>query len=298
MRLNSFQLYLFLLSKYDLYGNSTNRFNNFCNVRIKVSASLIPKFFNMFGLEVANRVQFQSTKVFHFDYDEFDLTNFNRNHSQLLNSNNQSFIKSASCPLLTCQPGFHEKYGNVSNGYAWKCESCPVNHYKSVYGNTACEPCSGKLSVNNGDRTRCLDPYTDLPLQFSSEKIFVISICCVGMIGTLLTLLVFLRQKNSPIVSLSDFKLSVGHMMLMVFIFGAVMFSMLWQQNYIYHICVAKVLFVSIAYVFNVASCRYRFHQIAKVVTSFSEQDSSNKWGDQTNHCNPNLCRHFISHHR
>ena len=226
----------------------------FLQKRQKFSVNLVTKglYLSHFALQVVNRVQFRARKLFHYSYEEFNFTNFNRNHSKLLNSQNQSFIKSAFCPSLSYPPGFLKTYGNVSNGYTWKCESCPVNHFKSAYGNTACKPCSGRLSVNNKDRTGCLDPYTDLPLQFSSEKIFVISICCVGMIGTLLTLLVFLRQKNSPIVSLSDFKLSVGHLILMVFIFVTVMFSMLWQQNHLNQFCVVKVLFVSIAYVFNV----------------------------------------------
>ena len=175
----------------------------FLQKRQKFSVNLVTKglYLSHFALQVVNRVQFRARKLFHYSYEEFNFTNFNRNHSKLLNSQNQSFIKSAFCPSLSYPPGFLKTYGNVSNGYTWKCESCPVNHFKSAYGNTACKPCSGRLSVNNGDRTRCLDPYTDLPLQFSSEKIFVISICCVGMIGTFLTLLVFVRQKNSPILT-------------------------------------------------------------------------------------------------
>ena len=163
---------------------------------------------------------------------------------------NSSFVKAAYCPQLNCKPGFYKSYGNVSNGYTWKCEPCPMNYYKSEFGNNVCQLCSGKLSVSNAERTGCLDPYTE-QLELTQERFFVIGVSCLGIIATLLTLGVFVKRRNSPIVSLSDYKLSVIHLILILLIFGDVAFSLLWQQK-TYGVCVLNLLFISIAYVCSV----------------------------------------------
>ena len=53
------------------------------------------------------------------------------------------------------------------------------------------------------ERTGCFDPYSE-QLELTQEKVFVIGVSCLGILVTFLTLLVFVKRRNTPIVSLSD----------------------------------------------------------------------------------------------
>ena len=153
----------------------------------------------------------------------------------------------SNCTELICPPGFYKAYGNVTMGFAWKCEPCPVNFYKSNYGNTACFPCTGLKSVDDGKRTACVDPYKEVLLESSSERYFVVAVCGIGLLTTLTTLTVFLLKRNTPIVSLCDFKVSMGHMILIMLIFIGVSCSLLIHpSNFVF--CLMKVVLISIGY--------------------------------------------------
>ena len=99
------------------------------------------------------------------------------------------FYNQSQCSdFLICPPGFHKVYGNVSKGFSWKCEQCPINHFKSKYDNTTCQPCSGKFSIDNGHRTACVEngkmALQEIPLQMSNERVFVVTICSIGVLAT------------------------------------------------------------------------------------------------------------------
>ena len=158
----------------------------------------------------------------------------------------------SNCTEVSCPPGSYKTYGNVTMGFAWKCEPCPVNYHKSNYGNTACLPCIGLKSVDNGKRTACVDPYEEVLLESSSERYFVIAVCGIGLLTTLTTLIVFILKRNTPIVTLCDFKLSLGHMILILLIFIGVLFSLLIHPIMDSQFCVLKLVLVSIGYTLNV----------------------------------------------
>ena len=44
------------------------------------------------------------------------------------------------CPKVICQPGRYKVYGEIVGGYGWRCDLCPVNHYKSTVGDNGCKP--------------------------------------------------------------------------------------------------------------------------------------------------------------
>ena len=156
------------------------------------------------------------------------------------------------CHNITCGPGFYKTYGNISNGYAWKCEPCSRNTIKLFQGNTICTPCTGMHEIPNQNQTACVDPYVKAPLEINTkERIFVDALCVLGIGSTLATMVVFTKKKDTPIVKTSDYKLSMVHMSLIIFIFGTELFSMLIVEAN-YGFCVAKLLFVSIAYLLNV----------------------------------------------
>ena len=157
------------------------------------------------------------------------------------------------CPKISCPPGFYRTYSNTTFGYEWVCEPCPVNHFKANDGNeTQCESCSGVVSIDNGKCTGCIDPYTEIPLQITDERIFASVLCGIGLLMTLGTMLIFTIKRDSPIVRLSDYKLSMFHMTLICVIFGGIAFSIWVVQLVKFEMCLMKILIVSIGYVVNV----------------------------------------------
>ena len=159
----------------------------------------------------------------------------------------------AKCPKISCPPGFYRTYSNTTFGYEWMCEPCPVNHFKTNDGNdTQCKRCSGVLSIDNGKRTGCVDPYTEIKKNLKTpEQIFVLSLSGSGLIATLITMLTFIRKRKTPIVSLSDYAVSMVHMALICFIFITILLSLtigFLNTN----ICLTKVLSISVCYVTSV----------------------------------------------
>ena len=135
----------------------------------------------------------------------------------------------------------------------WKCELCPVNHFKVAQGNdVSCKQCTGKLSIDHGKRTACIDPYQEIaPDIWNAEFTFTFSISTVGLGMTLLVILVFLNKRETPIVRLSDFKLSIFHLSIngVIFITLPISFS---SQTLQYELCVMRVSVVSIFYTLNI----------------------------------------------
>ena len=173
------------------------------------------------------------------------------------------------CSNISCPPGFYRRYTNTTFGYEWMCEPCPVNHFKANEGNeTQCKRCSGVLSIDNGKRTRCIDPYTETPLQVTEERIFVLVLCGIGIFMTFGTMIVFTIKRDSPIVRLSDYKLSMFHMTLICVIFGGILFSLWLVQLIKFGICLMKILIVSIGYVLNVGVLFIKSQKLLKAYLS------------------------------
>ena len=119
-------------------------------------------------------------------------------------SKNNSYL----CKTPLCVAGHHRIYGNVTNGFGWKCVLCPENTYTSFssYART-CQKCSGRFNIDNGKRTDCVDPYTNIHTDFrNKEFIFFVALNCFGVFLTIFSLTMFVIKRKTPIVSVSDYK--------------------------------------------------------------------------------------------
>ena len=122
-------------------------------------------------------------------------------------------METSHCPVLNCSPGSYRSYENITYGFSWICIPCAKNHFKPDAGNHECTLCKGRLSIDNGNRTACIDPYTNVFLDFSSKEFFIIgSASLLGILIVTLTLVTFIIKRNTPIVTTSDFKVSILHM--------------------------------------------------------------------------------------
>ena len=162
------------------------------------------------------------------------------------------FNRPSLCSNFVCGPGFFKTYTNITAGYTWKCEPCPVNHYKKTWGEASkCIPCNGVKSIDNGNRTACIDPYQEVSFEMTAERYFVCAICGFGIFITTLTMIVFTVKKKSPVVTLSDYTLSICHMVIICVIFGALFAANLMDMMN-YEFCLIKLVFISISYTTNV----------------------------------------------
>ena len=192
----------------------------------------------------------------------------------------KKFLKSQPtyCPYLECKPGFFETYGNITDGSSWKCQLCPKNYIKAIYGNNEkCTPCTGKLNVDNGKRTKCIDPYTDKNLNvFKSEKIFIMALCLVGFFLTSSTIILFIVKQSSPVVKTSDFLLSILHMILLCLIFVVICIFLLTQHTTKAY-CNTKLFANTILYTANVGIIFIKSQKLLQAFLSKLRLTSSQK---------------------
>ena len=111
-------------------------------------------------------------------------------------------METSHCPRLNCQPGFYRSYEKVTYGFSWKCIQCTKNHFKPDAGNHECKPCEGRLSIDNGERTACVDPYKNIHVDFSSKEFHIIGIASfLGLFIVIVTFIIFIWKRNTPIVT-------------------------------------------------------------------------------------------------
>ena len=175
-------------------------------------------------------------------------------------------IKDFSHPILlaplNCTPGFRQIYGkiettakNIQSEHRMKCVLCPVNYIKPKYGNTPCVPCSGIQSVDNGYRTKCIDPYFNIyPSLDRNQQIVIISLSAFGVMLTITTLVIFVRYRNTPTVKVSDVVFSYLHLITIciAILFNCLVFIANFDHRTI-EIAIAKCINLSVFYTANVA---------------------------------------------
>ena len=155
------------------------------------------------------------------------------------------------CQHPICTPGFQKIYGNVTNGFSWKCVLCPENTIKPLSGNGTCEECTGRFNVDDGKRTSCIDPFTNIHVDFNdTEFVFLVGLSGCGLLLTILTALVFMIKRKTPIVSVSDFTISLIHMSIMGLLFVTVPSTFIGRPDF--PKCISRLLSVGFLYATNI----------------------------------------------
>ena len=157
------------------------------------------------------------------------------------------------CPLVVCGPGKYKVYGEIAGGYGWRCDLCPVNHYKSTVGDDGCIPCRGQFSIDNGFRTKCIDPYRDVYPNIIKMVLFqsTIALSAFGFVGSFFTLGVFIKKRKSPVVTSSDFTASTIHLIIINLAFIASIFPQTINLSEI--MCVVRISSVTIVNALNIS---------------------------------------------
>ncbi|XP_066932269.1 uncharacterized protein [Clytia hemisphaerica] len=172
------------------------------------------------------------------------------------------------CEKPVCSKGYQLIYGNVSEShFTWKCALCPKNTYKTMSGNTACQKCTGRYKIDNGKRTECIDPYTNRNIDFSNtEFVVLLALTVLGLTLTVFTMAVFLINRKTPIVSCSDYTISMIHMSIIGLILITIPLTFIGKPNFIS--CTARLCSMSVLYTINVAIVFIKSQKLLKAFLS------------------------------
>ena len=149
-------------------------------------------------------------------------------------------LQSNRCVHPKCGPGFYEDFGQIketiwNQSHGWRCTACPVNTIKTWHGSGRCVPCSLPFFTSNEENTLCYDPYKKVSFTIDMVSVqFCLATSGFLCLTTLLTLVVFMRNKDTWIVQSTDLTISTIHLMLLMlnFIIPNVSFGM--DSSWIY----------------------------------------------------------------
>ena len=195
------------------------------------------------------------------EFGEIDILNPDDRH-------NFFKVKQSICHKPTCRAGHHRVYGNVTNGYAWKCVLCPEDTHKRLSGDGNCMKCTGRFSIDNGKRTSCIDPYTNKSISMENEEfVFLVALSISGLLLTIFSMFVFVAKRKTPIVLVSDFLLSMIHISIIGLLFVAMTVSFLGEPKF--YKCLLRLLSFSLLYTTNIGII---FVKSQKILVAFSSQ--------------------------
>ena len=195
---------------------------------------------------------------------------------------------SIQCNKEYCPPGYEETYGKIAifkentdmnstrsiekddeMSFGMRCTRCAVNHIKLGFGDGPCAPCTGTLSIDDGYRTQCIDPYSNHDLEIDQTLVaisFVLGIvgCLIGTI--VITILII--NRDTPTVRSSDFRISLLHLVAITMTFACGLLAS-FSGKLSLEKCVFRNMNVSIFYCIDVA-CVYTKSE--KIMVAFISQ--------------------------
>ena len=189
--------------------------------------------------------------------------------STFLKMNTSHLVRKTACLNVTCGPGRYKVYGEMEGGYGWRCDLCPVNHYKSIVGDDGCIPCRGKFSIDNGDRTQCIDPYTDTYPIVLEMVLFQITLAfsLAGILATFATLCLLIIKRDTPIIAVADFKISTIHLVAIILTFVMIPTLQLLEPSL--EICIARTSIpITLVYTLNVSVAFVKSQKILRAFLS------------------------------
>ena len=191
--------------------------------------------------------------------------------SKFLPNDNPFFAKSRNdwiCEKPICRPGYYIIYGNISiNSFAWKCVLCPKNTHKPLSDDGKCKKCNGRSNIDNGKRTMCIDPYNHVHIGLStSEFVFLVVLSLLGIFLTLFSLIVFVVKRKTPIVTVSDYKVSLLHMLIISLMFVTTPYTFTGKPNF--HRCISRLISISVLYVINIGIVFIKSQKLLKAYLS------------------------------
>ena len=213
------------------------------------------------------------------EHVKLDLTNNQKREEALQMMGN---LSTSFCMKPSCESGYVRKLTQITNNtLSWKCVLCAKNTYKALRGDGECLKCMGRNSIDNGKRTACIDPYANRYINFSIPEFLVLMILnTFGLLLTLITSIVFIFKRKTPMVSVSDFKISMAHMSIIIVLFLALPSTFIGKPDF--NKCITRLLSVSVLYVTSVGILFVKSQKLLQAFLSkvriTAEEARKTKW--------------------
>ena len=134
-----------------------------------------------------------------------------------INENQTKASLTNNCTNIVCEPGFRKVFGSITSTL-WDeevghfCQPCPKDEFKSTCGDDPCQSCH-TFFIPNANRTTCINPLKAVYLEANSLiGAIIITLCVFGAFLPIFTFCIFLKNRESPVVKLSDATLSLLHL--------------------------------------------------------------------------------------
>ena len=124
-------------------------------------------------------------------------------------------------------------------------------------------------TIDNGQRTACVDPYSDVDIKFSQLQTYIVlGTGSASFVMSLTILIVFIAKRNTRIVRSSDKTLSILHLSNIMLIISATLYLNLIKRVTVVK-CVTTNLILSVFYVINVA---FVYTKSQKLLSAFQSK--------------------------
>ena len=180
------------------------------------------------------------------------------------------------CPISQCWPGYQQEYKLINNSVLYdeqvgfQCVKCPINYIITNSGNI-CRPCKDLRYIDNGNRTLCIDPFKDnFPAFEASNFCIVVILSTLAAVSCFIFLIIFIINRNTPVVKVSDYHVSLLHLSTLFTTTILTVFSYTFPPNVwgisFLTICVSRNLLLTVFYASNVA---FIFIKSQKLLNAF-----------------------------
>ena len=181
-----------------------------------------------------------------------------------------------TCKQPICPPGYQKVFAEFQNhSTAWdlqigyQCLPCKPNHYKNNFGDEKCQKCQGYF-VPNTQKTNCIDPLNPIYLNINQlSGIILITICTKGAILSFVTAIIFIKNRETPVVKLSELIMSMVQLSSLFVIFFLT--PLLYLSKPSPGTCIGKTLLFSYLYNINVSITCLKTVKLVKAITSMSK---------------------------
>ena len=177
-------------------------------------------------------------------------------------------VKPSKQAPLHCGPGHHKQFISsesllasslttstpplYSRADSTRCVLCPANHYKIHWGDNKCEKCMHPTSADNGERTGCVDPFTNVTVQLArTQRAILASLATLGVLLNSAILVIFYMKQDTPLVKTSDMCISCTQLLVLLLLHvGTISVYVDTALNLTK--CIARNLLLTVLYAANI----------------------------------------------
>ena len=174
---------------------------------------------------------------------------------------------------IRCHPGHFKTFGKLPKTktkwnleYGYYCQKCADGYVKENFGDGSCYKCQG-YRIPNANQTRCIDPFRDNFEWFDSTAGLIATILAsVGCLATIFIVAVFVHNRDTPCVKISDKMISFSHLAIILLSYVVLPVLHFWKPSTT--VCASRPLSVAALYSLNVSIISVKSNKLVNAFLS------------------------------